>query len=219
MSLKALFYPCGTEEKPIKFESLFIPYIYKEIYFDQVYNNLLAGKKDLTILDIGANIGVVTQYLREFGKVYAVEPSSVHFEALKKNKTYNKWDNVEVFNLALADKDGEMTLNTMDSNLTCNSLTNDYHQGGETVKTMAFDSFLDLLKLDKVDFCKFDVEGAEDLILRSEGFKKIAPKIRSIEIEFHYQNWNDLVQYLINLGYQARRVNSSAIICYFQRID
>jgi FkbM family methyltransferase len=219
MSLKALFYPCGTKKKPIPFESLYIPYIYKEIYFDQVYNNCLVGKKDLTILDIGANIGVVTQFLRNYGAVYAVEPSGEHFEALKKNKEFNKWDNVEVFNIALADKDGEMTLNKLDSNLTCNSLTNDYHNGGEKVKTMAFDSFMDLLKLDKVDFCKFDVEGAEDMILRSEGFKKVCTKIKSIEIEFHYQNWKDLVDYLISLGYQGRRVESSAIICYFQRTD
>jgi FkbM family methyltransferase len=217
--LKALFYPCGTEEKPIPFESLYIPYIYKEIYFDQVYANCLAGKKDLTILDIGANIGVVTQFLREFGKVYSVEPSPIHFEALKQNKEFNKWDNVEIFNMALADKDGEMTLNTMESNLTCNSLMNDYHQGGETVKTMAFDTFMETNKIDNVDFCKFDVEGAEDMILRSEGFKKVAPKVKSIEIEFHYQNWQDLVNYLIDLGYQVRRVKSSAIICYFQRVD
>ena len=217
--LKALFYPCGTEEKPISFESLFIPYIYKEIYFDQVYANCLTGKKDLTILDVGANIGVVTQFLREYGKVYSVEPSSIHFEALKQNKEFNHWDNVEIFNMALADKDGEMTLNTLPSNLTCNSLTNNYNQGGEIVKTMAFDTFMEQNKIDQIDFCKFDVEGAEDMILRSEGFKKVCKKIRTIEIEFHYQNWQDLVNYLISLGYQGQRVQSSAIICYFQRND
>ena len=84
--LNALFYPAGTKKNPIKFESLFIPYIYKEIYLEGIYIDIFNTRSDLVVLDIGANIGIVTQYMRDFAKkVYAVEPSSEHFEALKKN--------------------------------------------------------------------------------------------------------------------------------------
>jgi len=210
--LKALFYP------NVPFESLYIPYIYKEIYFDGIYTDIFNNKKDIVVINIGANIGVVTQYMREYAKkLYAIEPSTEHFEALKKNKEFNKWDNVEVFKLAIADKDGEMTLHTLDSNRTCYSLVNDYKQGGEKVKTMAMDTFFKENKIKEVDFMKFDVEGAEDLILRSEGFKKVAPKIKAIEIEFHFPNWQNLVKYMISLGYEARRYESSAIIVLFTR--
>lgn len=218
MALGAIFYPKGTKDKPIPFESLYLPYIWKEIYFDNIYTDVFNGRKDLVVMDIGSNVGLVTQYMRDFSKrVYSIEPSSLHFEALKKNKEYNQWDNVEVFNLALADKDGEMRLATLPNNLTCNSIVNDYGQGGEIVKTMAFDTFLEENKIDEVDFVKFDVEGAEDLILRSDGFKKIAHKIKAIEIEFHYPTWTNLAKYLVDMGYTARRYDCSAIVVLFTR--
>lgn len=210
--LKALFYP------NVPFDTLYIPYIYKEIYLDGVYVDVCNQKTDMTVLDVGANIGIVTQHLRDYSKkVYSIEPSKAHFEALKKNKEFNGWDNVEIFNMALADKDGEMTLNTLESNKTCHSLTNDYGQGGEVVKTMAFDTFFEENNIEQIDFCKFDVEGAEDMILRSEGFKKVAEKITAIEVEFHYPTWPQLVEHMQSLGYTARKYDSSAIIILFTR--
>lgn len=212
MALKALFYP------DVKFESLYIPYIYREVYLEGVYNDIFNQKEDMVVIDVGANIGIVTQYMRDFSKkVYALEPSSSHFEALKKNKEFNKWDNVEVINAALADKDGEMELKTNDANKTCHSLTLDYGEGGEKVKTMRFDTLMTQFDIDEVDFVKFDVEGAEDMILRSEGFLKIASKIKAIEVEFHHQTWPELVKHMISLGFEARRYDSSAIIILFYR--
>jgi FkbM family methyltransferase len=216
--LKALFYPAGTKAKPIPFDSLFIPYIYKEIYFDGVYVDVLNGRKDMVIMDIGANIGVTVQHFVPYAKkVYAVEPSSEHFEALKKNKEFNKWDNVEVFHAAFADKDGEMRLNYNPANRTSNSLTNDYGQGGETVKTFGFDSFMEQNKIDEVDFCKFDTENSEDMILRSEGFRKVAPKIKAIEVAFHNNQWPALAEYMVSLGYKARRYQCEEILLLFTR--
>jgi len=131
MSLKALFRP------DVPFETLFIPHIYREIYFEGIYNDVFNQKEDLVVIDVGANIGIVTDYMRPYcKKIYAIEPSSMHFEALKKNKEYNKWDNVEIFNAAIADKDGEMKLNLNDANKTCHSLTLEYTDGGEMVKTI-----------------------------------------------------------------------------------
>ena len=218
MALGALFYPKGTDENPIKFDNLFIPYIYKEIYIEGLYIDIFNTKKDMVVIDAGANVGIVTQYMRDYAKkVYAVEPSSEHFEALQKNKEYNNWDNVETFNVAFADKDGEMQLNYLPANRTSHSLVNDYKQGGQTVKTVAFDTFFEQNKIDEVDFMKFDVEGSEDMILRSEGFIKVAPKIKAIEIEFHYPTFPSLVEHLMKLGYKARRYDSSAVVILFTR--
>lgn len=219
IKLGGIFYPTSDiNGGDIPFDSLFIPYIFKEIYLEGIYVDIFNQKKDMVIIDVGANIGVVTQYMRQFAKkIYAIEPSPEHFEALKKNKEFNGWENVEIFNLALADKDGEMSLNTNPDNRTCNSLVLDYKKGSKKVKTMRFDTFLEKNKIDKVDFCKFDVEGAEDMILRSEGFRKVADKIKAIEVEFHFQNWQELVKYMLELGYTARRYESSAIVVLFVR--
>lgn len=216
--LGALFYPKGTKKNPIPFDTLYIPYIYREIYFDGVYIDVLNDRKDMTILDVGANIGVTVQHFQSHAKkVYAIEPSPEHFEALKKNKEYNGWDNVELFNCAIADKDGEMTLHINPGNRTCNSLTMDFGQGGVTVPTMKFDTFMEKNKIEQVDFCKFDTENAEDMILRSEGFRKVAPKIKSIMVAFHNPNWPQLADYLISLGYKARRYECQEILLLFTR--
>lgn len=218
MALGALFYPKGTEENPIHFDNLFIPYIYKEIYIEGLYIDILNTKKDMTIMDLGANLGIVTQYmLANAKKIYAIEPSTEHFEALQANKDYNKWDNVELFNVAFADKDGEMKLNYLPANRTSHSLVNDYRQGGQTVKTVAFDTFFEQNKIDHIDFVKSDVEGAEDLIYRSEGFLKVAPKIDSIMMEMHYPTFPKLVEHMMSLGYKARRYDSSAVVILFYR--
>lgn len=209
--LGALFYP------KTDFDTLFIPYIYREIYFEGVYVDSVNDKKDMICLDVGGNIGIVTDYLRPYSKkIYTLEPSTMHFEALKKNKEYNGWDNVEIFNVAMADKDGEMTLNLNDKNKTCHSLVLDGDKG-ETVKTVAFDTFLNDNRIDKVDFCKFDTEGAEDLILRSQGFKNVCERVKSIMVEFHFPDWMELVEYMSTLGYTPRRYASSAIIVLFTR--
>lgn len=211
-NLKALFYP------NVPFDTLFIPYIYREIYFEGIYIDVLNGLKDATIMDVGANIGVTVQHFRDYAKkLYAFEPSPEHFEALKKNKEFNKWDNVEVINKAISDKVGKMHLSQNSSNRTCNSIVLNYGDQGTEVDTIDFETFFNENKIEKVDFMKFDVEGAEDLILRSESFRKIAPKVEKIMVEFHYPSWPDLVNYMTTLGYQARRYQSSAIVVLFFR--
>jgi hypothetical protein len=82
---------------------------------------------------------------------------------------------------------------------------------------MQFDTFMEENKIMEVDFCKFDVEGMEDPILRSEGFQKIAHRIKAIEVEFHYNNWQELVNYIISLGFTARRYECSAVVVLFTR--
>lgn len=215
----ALFYPIeDMQGKPIHFDKLFIPYIYKEIYLEGVYLDVLNLRKDMVIVDVGANIGITVQYFKDYAKtVYAIEPSSEHFAALKRNKEFNNWDNVVLTNAALADKNGEMRLSHLESNRTCHSITNNYGADGEWVRTLSIDSWFEEVGIDEVDFMKFDPEGAEELILYSEGFKRVAPKIKAIECEFHHSDWPNIVEYMQGLGYTARRYESSAVIVLFTR--
>jgi len=216
--LGALYYPKGTVENPISFDSLFIPYIYKEIYLEGVYVDIFNTRKDMVVLDIGANIGVVTQYMREYAKkIVAVEPSTEHYEALVKNKEFNGWDNVVTVNAAIAEKNGEMTLNLNTGNRTCHSLNLNYNQGGEKVKVMDFETLFKENDIDHVDFIKMDVEGYEEPILMGESFAKVAPKIDAIMLEFHFTDFPKLIDHMIKLGFKARRYDSSAIIVLFSK--
>ena len=206
--MKAIFYPS------VPFVSLALPFIYKEIYLDQIYR-FLQGTHDLTILDIGANIGEVTRFIRPVAKkIYAIEPSPLEFEALKQNKEYNGWDNVEVFNLAIADKTGEMGFEITDGNRTGNHLS---EKGKIRVPTKRLDEFMAVNKIDKVDFMKLDVEGAEREILKSDGFLSVRDKITSILIEFHQPWVSEMLAYMVGLGYKMHHMKTDADVYVFNR--
>lgn len=213
MALKALFYP------DVPFDSLFIPYIYKEIYLEGVYVDMFNTRKDMVVLDIGANIGIVTQYMRDYcKKVYAVEPSTEHFEALSKNIEFNKWTNVVPIKAAIAEKNGEMELSLNKWNRTCHSL-NVIAKGGrkEKVRVMDFETLLKENKIDHVDFCKFDVEGYEEPILTGESFRRCFDRIDKIMVEFHFPTFPKIVEHMIKIGYKAKRYDSSAVIILFYK--
>lgn len=222
--LGGLFYPTVDQTgKEIPFDSLFIPYIYKEIYFEGVYIDVLNQKKDMVIVDVGANIGVTVDHFRPHAKVvYAIEPSPENFAALKKNKEFNNWDNVVLCNYGLADKNGEMDFAQSPNNRTTNAIMNkahnpDWFDKPFKVPTKTIDTFFEENNIEEVDFMKFDPEGSEELILYSEGFKKIAHKIKAIECEFHHADWMNIVKFMESMGFQARRYESSAIIVLFTR--
>lgn len=221
--LGALYYPIEDQSgNEIPFDSLYIPYIYKEIYLEGVYVDVLNQKKDLTIIDVGSNIGITVQHFQPYAKkLYAIEPSPEHFAALKENKEFNNWDNVELSNIALADQDGEMEFTQNSQNRTMNSLKGSLQYGGynDSIKVQAqsIDHFFEEHNIEHVDFMKFDPEGAEDMILRSEGFRKVAHKIDAIMVEFHFPNWMQLVEYMRTFGFKARQYQSSAKIVLFFR--
>jgi len=228
VELGALYYPSKDwAGNDINFDNLFIPYIYKEIYLEGVYVDVMNGKKDLVIVDAGANIGITVQYFRNFAKkVYAIEPSPENFAALKKNKEFNNWNNVTLCNYALADKEGEMEFSMNEANRTMNGLVNNRDKkwmktvGWKqtiTVPTKSFKQFMDENEIDEIDFCKFDTEGNEDSILRTESFREVSTRIKAIEIELHNADWPDLIQYMVSLGYTARRYPSSAVIVLLSR--
>lgn len=226
--LGALFYPTKDQNgKDIPFDTLFIPYIYKEIYFEGVYKDVLNQQRDMVIVDVGANIGVTVQHFKDYAKtVYAIEPSPENLAALEKNVAFNKWDNVVVCPYALADRNGTMKFAQASNNRTTNAIVDEKANKGVgpgwydtflEVPTKTIETFFEENNIETVDFMKFDPEGSEDLILFSEGFKKVAPKIKSIECEFHHQDWPKIVEHMQSLGYQARRYQSSAIIVLFFR--
>jgi FkbM family methyltransferase len=119
-----------------------------------------------------------------------------------------------------------MTLSINEQNHTMHSLMysaeNEQAQragwtSSEKVRTQSFASFMAENNIDEIDFVKFDVEGADELILYSEGFTSIAHKIKAIEIEFHHPTFPQLVDHLVRLGFTARRYPSSAVVVLFTR--
>lgn len=170
-----------------KFEDSYIPHILKEIWIDKVYEPFLHGKKDLTIIDVGCNVGLFTHYASKYAKqIYALEPAQRHFDVMKYMFMYNGIKNVTPIQKALSHKNGKANFFHND-NVTMFSLNPAVNQKGikEVVYTITFDKLFEDLKIDHVDFMKVDVEGSEAEIFGSQGFDKVAGKIDVIMGEYH----------------------------------
>lgn len=191
----------------------YIPEILKEIYRDRVYNVQLGKKKDLVIIDAGANISLFSQYATPMAKIiYSIEPSEEHFECILKAKSFNKNDKIFPVKVALSNKNGIAKL-YHSSNTTAYSLNSANAEGDpEEVETITLDKFFEENKIEHVDFMKVDIEGAEAEVFGSEGFDKVKDKIDVIMGEFH--QWNNLnpdlfASYFRDRGFTFKWVNKT----------
>lgn len=124
-------------------------------------------KPNHVILDIGAHIGTFTLLAASLvpeGRVYAVEASRETHAYLRVNLALNDVPNVEAFHLALAGSPGEVTL-YHDAHNWGHSITKRYSRHGERVRAETLPAFLDAQGIGRVDFVKFNCEGAEFAIL------------------------------------------------------
>lgn|SRR3990167_11081670 len=206
--------------KPL--EVNFFGHIFAEIYKEGAYTELLEGRKDLTILDIGANVGITSYYFSQFAKqVYSLEPSSEHFELLSKMVEFNKLTNVKPINKALFTENGKFPFGGPLTNRTMRSLHMATWEDGqplEEVEATTLEKLFEDEKIDHVDFMKLDVEGSEQEICSSEGFRKVAPKIDAILIEKHSwsgRNSHQLDEALKKAGFKVRTLATDAdiIVC------
>lgn len=201
-------------------ENNYIGHILAEIYKDRVYAPILEGKKDLVILDIGANVGLATYYFSQFAsKVISLEPSKEHFACLLKMLDFNEIKNVTPLNLALYMTDGTFELGH-NENKTMYSLhlaVKDDKLPSEQVPAVTLTTLFKDQKIEHVDFMKLDVEGSEYEILGQTAFAEVAPKIDSILVEAH--SWagrhpNQLKESLKNRGFQVDQIANDASLFY-----
>ena len=150
--------------------------------FDEDERSLLAQRitPDFRFVDIGANIGgyalAVAALAGPQARILAIEPLPEIFGRLVFNIRLNPFGNLKALELAVADKDGEMTLFIDQYNQGESSLKIITTADGNSVRVPAR-RLLTVLReegFQRVDALKLDVEGAEDLIL--ESFFAAAPE-------------------------------------------
>ena len=182
-------------------------------------------KKNMTILDIGANIGYYAimelKLMNNSGKLICVEPSKNNIKLLKENLLLNNYlDNVEIHNKAVSNKIGKRVFYiSKQSNL------NTFHNTGSGKKFLSdkkinvqTTTIQKLLKGRKLDLIRMDVEGHEVCILNSllSSIKKkeIIPKIIFETHISRYNRENNMKQTLknlFNLGYEVSLAGTSSI--------
>lgn len=126
----------------------------------------------MTFVDGGANLGVYTlaasKLVGESGRVLSFEPGRRSFAILGRNADLNGLRNVQTYQFALSDEMGRARLYHHSHGPVSFSLGRE-DLGAETfeeVSTVTLDHIASQEQIERIDFIKLDVEGAEELVLR-----------------------------------------------------
>ncbi|MDB5189502.1 MAG: nlpE1 [Parcubacteria group bacterium] len=165
-------------------------------------------KPGMRVADVGANVGWYTlmfsDLVGEQGHVYAYEPDPKSFSRLEKGVLFhqkkNKIHNIELFNAAVAESEGEIDLyGKLGSGRNSTS-----HQGeGELVTRSKA-----VLLPNDIDIAKIDVEGGEISVLRGS-----MPKAATVEYSFSIldregESGSNYLDTIRALGYEIYTINS-----------
>jgi FkbM family methyltransferase len=158
-------------------------YILKEIFSDEVYYFKHDGDHPV-IVDAGANIGIATLYFKHLypeARITCFEPARATYKRLMDNIYYNSLNDVNAYNVALSDYEGETTFNYKPTHDGGSSLVTASGGVDETVKVEKLSKYIN----GNVDLLKLDVEGSEINILSDLKNNDKLHNVRSIIGEYH----------------------------------
>lgn len=132
----------------------------------KIYTHFYQPKKDDVILDLGANVGVLSIYfsslLNDDGQVYAIEPDKKNILGIHDHLSFNEQfsSKVKISNELIWKED---TMIEFHEEAGTGSSVFFKAKQANTVKkpAISLDSWVDKHNLKKVDFIKMDIEGAE----------------------------------------------------------
>lgn len=178
------------------------------------------------VIDIGAHIGSYTKLnsklVGDSGRVYSFEPTPRTFKTLLENTKNDK--NIITNNFALLNEEKEIDFEDY-------GLKYSYYNGFKRrtnkyvinlkskkikIKANTLDSYFKKNKIERCDFIKIDVEGAESLVLK--GMNQILDNIKpiiSIEVgggEEWKQNNSDSIDFLSNKNYKLFSINQEGFL-------
>ena len=161
------------------------------LFVDEAINNYIERnvKPGMVCLDVGANMGVMSAHLAKKvgpgGVVHCFEPVPHLHRRLRQNIERNNLQGVaHLHHVALSDKAGDMTMRIADENLPnqgIGSLVSDQLTelvNAITIKSTTLDDFAEKENLDRIDFIKIDIQGAEPFFL--EGGRKTIAQFKPI---------------------------------------
>ena len=138
-------------------------------------------QREDVVIDCGANVGLFSIFCNTKGikKVYAFEPVQENLDILKRTVELNNPEkNIVIVNKGLSNVNDTVKISISgvassiinNENLECNF---------EFIEVVKLDDFIEENNIQKVDFIKADIEGAERLMLEGakRTLKKFKPKL------------------------------------------
>ena len=176
-----------------------------------------------TIIEIGANLGWYSiQFAIRFpnSKIYSFEPVPRTFSFLEKNIELNNIENIQIYNLGMADAERVADFFYFKSGSAVASMMNLLdHESATKIKCSitTLDLIVASLNIQRLDFIKCDVEGAELSVIQG-GLESIRKFLPIIYIEL-YHGWcekfdyrpDDVMELLKNCGYECFEIHKKSL--------
>jgi len=171
--------------------------------------------EDMTIIDIGANIGyyaLLESQLALKGHVFAIEPVLGNYNVLIKNIALNTCNNISTYNFAIGNVDGSLDMYIYDK---CNWSSFTKIPGGNIIGTtqvpiFTLDSFIESHLPCNPHFIRMDVEGFEyEIVMGSlKTLRTAVPLILCIEMHPHLMSGEKVTAIIKIMKDNGFRVNS-----------
>lgn len=175
--------------------------------------------KNMNMLDVGADMGYYTVLFADLvgkgGKIYAFEPIPKANEKLIKNIKLNNFENVIVCDFALSDRNGSTILVKPGTESRISMDPSKEKNKNDTIDVLmkTFDDYAAESKINKIDFIKIDVEGAEMNVLK--GMKKSITKfhpeflieVHSKKLQLFDYNEESVFEFFKDLSYEFKLIN------------
>ncbi|MGK0366699.1 MAG: FkbM family methyltransferase [Saprospiraceae bacterium] len=200
LHLKSLYYTKAknTVEQKIfnykvtaySYESLL--YLFREIFIHQDYH-FETDKPTVRIIDAGANIGMAILYFKFLFpdcSILAFEPNPDAFHLLQKNVKDNQLENVQLENKALSDEEGTLTL-FLNENKGSLVASMRMDRGGNESVSIPSKKLSAVLKKERFDLLKMDIEGAEVKVIHDLVSTNTLSQIDQYLVEYHHKMAED----------------------------
>lgn len=182
---------------------------------------------DMVFLDVGANQGEYSLFAAKRltkGEVIAFEPVDEIFEKLHDNIALNHFTNIKTLKTGLSDAKGILPIYEMQAaGANHEGLATLYQSElrGKLIQQINLDTLDNLsseLKLDRIDFIKVDIEGAELSMLK--GAKDTIARFRpQVMVEMNDDTFKaagysktDVIEFFEELRYKAHFINKQGVL-------
>lgn len=185
------------------------PFVVFENFYIKEYLNEKEIKPNDIIVDIGAHIGSFSVFSSQYAKnVISYEASPENYKLLIENIRLNSLKNIKAQNTAIYSKKCKMDFVLDKGNTGGNSFYLNSQKGKLQINAIPLSQIFTDHKLNRIDFLKMDVEGAEYEILLNTP-KKYLDKINKIALEYHdyfptEHNVQELVVFLKKNGFEVK---------------
>src|SRR5262249_32185240 len=141
------------------------------------------------IFDCGSNIGMSILFFKKLypnARIVAFEPDPFTFEILRRNITQNQLSHVDLHQIALTSRGGEIELfrdaSTDRSSLTMSILPQRHNGPSIVVPARRLSEFIS----SDIDLLKIDIEGAEREVLNELATSGKLRNVKRLHLEYHH---------------------------------